>query len=129
MSHVPWAPNPAVPFELTAAIVSERQLPPSWDGSVVLDIGGDIGALILRTPAAMAGREIDVIPDDRNVAHTHSAVRERRLAQGPSFAAVYPQLVAGTYVVEGSGQRVTIVGGQVTDVEFRGEPHPSPHHS
>lgn len=109
--------------------MSERQLPPSWDGSVVLDIGGDVGALILRTPAAMAGREIDLTPDDRNSPHTHSAVRERQFAGGTFYAAVYPQLLAGTYVVEGSGQRVTIVGGQVTDVEFRGEQSSSHLHS
>jgi hypothetical protein len=98
--------------------MSEPQLAPSWDGSVVLDIGGDIGALVLRTPSLMAGREIDLTLQEDTSLRTHSAVRERRMSSGTSYAAVYPSLRAGSYTVEGSGQRVTIVGGRVTDVEL-----------
>jgi hypothetical protein len=98
--------------------MSEHSLAPSWEGSVVLDIGGDVGALVLRTPSTMVGREIDLTPEDAADPRTHSAVRERRLSSGTSYAAVYPSLSAGLYTVEGSGQRVTIIGGSVTDVEF-----------
>jgi hypothetical protein len=101
-----------------SGVVSEVELPPSWDGSVVLDIGGDVGALLLRTPPAMNGVEIDLIPEDEQVHHTHSAVRERRLLGGVAYAAVYPSLTAGRYTVAGSGQTVTIVGGQVTETEY-----------
>lgn len=97
---------------------NEIQLPPSWDGSVVLDIGGDVGALVLRVPASFDGREIELDPVDPSFAHTHSAVRERRLPGGSTYAAVYPSLRAGAYVVEGSGQRITIVGGQVTETAY-----------
>ena len=100
--------------------MTEHQMPPSWDGSVVLDIGGDIGALVLRVPDAFVGREIELDPEDPSTPHTHSAVRERRLAVGSSFAAVYPALKAGYYIVEGSGQRVGIAGGRVTDVDYEG---------
>lgn len=100
--------------------MTEEQLAPSWEGSVVLDIGGEVGALMLHTSPAMVGHEIDLIPDDGTVAHTHSAVRERQLVNGVSFAAVYPHLQAGTYVVEGSDQRVTITGGRVTELEYQG---------
>ena len=98
--------------------MTERQLAPSWDGSVVLDIGGDVGALMLHTVASLAGHEIDLIPDDDDTPHTHSAVRERRLTNGVSFAAVYPCLKAGMYTVAGSAQRVSIMGGHVTELEF-----------
>jgi hypothetical protein len=98
--------------------MSEPQLPPSWDGSVVLDIGGDVGALMLRTPSTLNGREIDLDPDDETAPHTHSAVRERRLLGGVAYAAMYPNLRAGQYTVEGSGQRVTIVGGHVTEITY-----------
>jgi len=100
--------------------MSETVLPPSWDGSVVLDIGGDIGALILRTSPSLFGHEIDLIPDDIATPHVHSAVRERRTSQGSSFAAVYPQLKEGSYTIEGTTHRLTIVGGHVIDVEFDG---------
>jgi hypothetical protein len=96
----------------------EQVLPPSWDGSVVLDIGGDVGALMLRTPPAMLDAEIELDSEDTPLSHTHSAVRERQLANGRSYAAVYPHLKAGRYVVRGSGQRITIHGGRVTDVDL-----------
>lgn len=98
--------------------MTETILSPSWDGSVVLDIGGDVGALILRTSSACFAREIDLIPDNVNVTHVHSAVRERRTAEGSSFAAVYPQLKEGSYRIEGTAQHVAIVGGRVVDVKL-----------
>jgi hypothetical protein len=98
--------------------MEEHSLPPSWDGSVVLEIGGDVGALMLRTPPALNGVEIDLDPDDATLPHTHSAVRERQLVNGVSYAAVYPNLKAGLYTVEGSGQRVLIHGGRVTEIDF-----------
>jgi len=66
----------------------------------------------------MIGCEIDLTPDDANLPHTHSAVRERHSHTGVTFAAVYPHLKSGTYTIEGSAQRITIVGGRVADVEY-----------
>ncbi|HWD97226.1 MAG TPA: hypothetical protein VG246_12465 [Acidimicrobiales bacterium] len=96
--------------------MSEALLPPSWDGSVVLDIGGDVGALILRTSPSAFAREIDLVPDDGGVPHVHSAVRERRTTDGSAFAAVYPQLKEGSYTIDGTTQRLLIAGGRVTDI-------------
>src|SRR5450631_3185248 len=98
----------------------EVQLPPSWDGSVIVDIGGDVGALILRTPPMMVDDEIGLDALDPTVAHVHSAVRERRLDDGSAYAAVYPSLRAGDYFIEGTHLRVTVVGGQVVDVAYDG---------
>jgi hypothetical protein len=98
--------------------VSEDLLPPSWEGSVVLDIGDDVGAMILRTTHAAVGREINLIPDDPLVPHVHSAVRERRSSHGWSYAAVYPQLKEGSYRIEGTTQHFAIAGGRVIDLEF-----------
>lgn len=44
-------------------------------GAVLLDIGGDVGALILTMPAALAGEEIEIRPlaaRDSAPAHAHS---------------------------------------------------------
>lgn len=106
--------------------MEEIQLPPSWDGSVVLDIGGDVGALMLRTPPDFNGREIDLTPDDASRPHTHSAVRERQLTNAVSYCAVYPNLKAGLYTIEESGQRIVIVGGRVTEVDFDVSNPPTP---
>jgi hypothetical protein len=73
---------------------------------------------MLRTPSTLNGFEFDLESDDESSPHTHSAVRERRLLGGVAYAALYPGLKAGAYTVAGSGQRVTIVGGQVTEIEY-----------
>ena len=98
--------------------MTEPQLPPSGQGSVVLDIGGDVGALLLRVPAMLNGYEIDIQPDDLTMPRTHSAVRARVLTGGTSYAAVYPSLKEGTYTIVDSGQTFTITGGAITEVDF-----------
>jgi hypothetical protein len=79
--------------------VTESSPGPSGPGSVVLDIGGDVGALIIITPAALAGEEIHVSPVRDPAARTHAVVRERRLGPASSHAAVYPALPAGEYTI------------------------------
>jgi hypothetical protein len=98
--------------------MTELQLPPSGQGSVVLDIGGDVGALLLRVPAMLNGYEIEIEPDDPQMPRTHSAVRARVLTGSISYAAVYPSLKEGTYTVVDSGQTFTIKGGAITELEF-----------
>jgi hypothetical protein len=84
----------------------------------VLDIGGDVGALVLRCSSDLDGAEFDLHPDDPTQPNTHSAVRERRLPSGSSYAAVYPALRSGTYSIVGTAQRVSIDGGRVTEVDL-----------
>jgi hypothetical protein len=73
---------------------------PSGSGSVVLDVGPGIGALVLHTPAALDGQEIEISRRDVPAARrTHSQVRERRTAGGVQYAAVYPGLAAGDYTI------------------------------
>jgi hypothetical protein len=99
--------------------MTEPNLDPSQAGSVVLDIGGDTGALILHTPAEMLGREIDVTPASAPGSHgTHSLVRERQVSGTTSYAAVYPALPVGDYIIWHDRATpvgtVTINGGEVT---------------
>lgn len=90
-------------------------------GSVVLELGGDIGALVLLAPAELRGHEIEISPV-RGGRRTHSLVRERVTATGTSYAAVYPEVPAGQYRIwHGSGApagTVTITGGQVTTFQM-----------
>lgn len=73
---------------------------PSSAGSVVLDVGPGVGALVLHTPAELDGQEIEISPLGASEARrTHSQVRERRTAGGTSFAAVYPGLASGDYTI------------------------------
>jgi hypothetical protein len=98
----------------------EPVLGPSRAGSVVLDLGAGVGALILDTPAELSGREIEISPVAEGVSarRTHSLVRQRRTGAGTSYAAVYPGLAAGDYTVWQDALtpagRVRIDSGRVT---------------
>lgn len=70
---------------------------PTERGSVVLNLGGDTGALIIYTGQDLRGREIEISRD--GASRTHSAVRERRVQDGTFHSAVYPDLPAGRYTV------------------------------
>jgi hypothetical protein len=91
--------------------------------SAVLDIGGDVGALILYTPPDLAGAEIDVSPLDQPELRTHTQVLERRVNGATIYAALYAALPAGTYRFwdDGPGRQrvVTVHGGSVAVVDWR----------
>ncbi|HKD69491.1 MAG TPA: hypothetical protein VKB84_21815 [Candidatus Binataceae bacterium] len=91
--------------------------------TVVLNIGQDIGALIIYTDAELHGREIEVSPRGNAGTRTHVEVLERRINDRPVFAAVFPQLRAGEYDIWGKASNlsypVTIVGGEVATVDWR----------
>jgi len=97
-------------------------LAPTRDASVVADIGGDTGALVLYTPLEWCGAEIDIEPLGHPERRSHVAVRERQLPTGSVFAAFYPSLPAGHYTLAlppPDGPRpVTIEGGTVTEVAW-----------
>jgi hypothetical protein len=100
---------------------------PSRAGSVVLDLGAGIGALILDAPAELDGREIEISPaaGGPGSPRTHSLVRERRTSAGVGYAAVYPGLAEGVYTIwrdaETPAGTVTIHGGRVTSAECPGD--------
>lgn len=89
--------------------------------TVVLDIGQDVGALIIYTKAELRGREIEVSPRGTS-ARVHVEVLERRINGRPVFAAVFPGLRAGDYNIweppPNSSSSVTIVGGEVATVDW-----------
>ena len=93
---------------------------PSSAGSVVLDLGAGIGALILDAPAELAGQEIEISPARAGASarRTHALVRERRTGTGTGYAAVYPGLAVGDYTVWRDAvtptATVTVDGGAVT---------------
>jgi len=89
----------------------------------VLDIGGDVGALILYTTAVDDEREIEVSSVDDATRHSHTAVHRRDAGGQTVYAGIYPELIAGTYRIRvdrpGLVDQVTIVGGQVAEVDWR----------
>ena len=98
--------------------MTEPAAGPSGPGTVVMELGGAIGALVLYTPADLDGREIEISrDDDPGARRTHSQVRRRHMADATRYAAVYPDLLAGTYTIwadeQNAAATVVITGGQI----------------
>jgi hypothetical protein len=98
----------------------EHSYGPSGSGSVLLDLGGDSGALIIYTGREEHGREIEISRADGAVGpRTHSAVRERHVRDGIFHSAVYPDLPAGIYTVwwddHTSAGAISVTGGRVAE--------------
>jgi hypothetical protein len=88
------------------------------EGPVVIDIGGDVGALILLAEPTMVGAEIEISPVDQPNQRQHVAVHPRQAGGRVIHAAVYPALVAGGYELWDQKGRpvltVQIDGGRIT---------------
>lgn len=89
----------------------------------VLDIGEQIGALVIYTQADMLGRQIDVTGKDRHTARTHTDVLERRFNGKTFHAALFAALPEGVYSIwinltTPIGE-VRITGGQVAEIDWR----------
>lgn len=99
--------------------MDQHALGPSRSGSVVLDLGGDSGALIIHTGRNLRGREIEISRADRDGPRTHSAVRERHVRDGVVHSAVYPELAAGLYTVwwdeRTPAGAISVTGGAIAE--------------
>ncbi len=99
-----------------------HRLPPSGPGTVVLDIGGSVGALVVHTPAALAGLEIELARRGETVQFVHAEVRERQLAGGSVHAAVFAAVPEGAYILldppPGTDGDIVITPGRVTEVQW-----------
>jgi len=106
--------------------LAEVENPHAGQGSVLLDIGGDVGALVVTMPTEMVGVEIEL---DRAVGHAHGghrphvAVVNRPVGDGHVPSLVFPELLAGRYglCLKGSSDVVLVVdvpGGEVVTTEW-----------
>ena len=90
--------------------------------SLVLDIGGTVGALVITTGPELAEEEIEISPGLDPTSHReHNVVHARRDGDVVmAYAAVFPAVQAGEYTIwnlDGSPHAViTVHGGQVTQL-------------
>lgn len=91
---------------------------------VVLDIGEDVGALIIHTRPERHAQEIHISP--RGVAkREHVEVLERSIKGEPAFTAVFPELRQGEYDLwhdlhtTTPAAHATIIGGEITTLDWR----------
>jgi hypothetical protein len=112
--------------------------PHAGQGSVLLDIGGDVGALVVSMAPAMVGVEVEIAPVGGSHEHDHGhdhrhghghghrphvAVVDRPVTDGHQPSLVFPDLVEGSYELFDKGQDTVlltaeIIGGQVTFLEW-----------
>jgi hypothetical protein len=90
--------------------------------ALVLDIGDNIGALVLYADESCLGTEIDLTPAGAPRSHhLHTMIRRRRAVDREFIAGVYAEVVEGVYTVWGIDGLalgdVTVEGGHVS--EFR----------
>jgi hypothetical protein len=111
---------------MAAGAATESLPEPSGPGTVVLDIGGDVGAAAVYVPATLAGVEIEIRRDGEPWEGRHVAVRERRLPDTTVWAALFPTLVSGDHEVrvrhgepDAEATRFTVTGGRVTTLHWR----------
>lgn len=92
-------------------------------GAPVLDIGGDIGALVLYTTRDFEGFEIEVSPRADPDLRTHTEILKRTVDGRTFWAGVYAQLAEGEYTVwwdDPTRERCfEITGGSVSELDWR----------
>jgi hypothetical protein len=96
---------------------------PSYGPSVMADIGGRFGAVVLHTPETLAGHEIEIRPVGHEWDGTHTAVRERHVVDTVMWAAFFGSLHEGPYElrVRGHGSYSLLLdvhGGEVTEADW-----------
>lgn len=85
----------------------------------VLDIGENIGALVVYTKEELLGKEIEVSRKGNDEKKIHTAIHERKVNGRSIFAGVFLSLAAGDYIVwVHPSCEVTITGGQVAEINW-----------
>src|SRR5690348_16016443 len=124
---------------MTASPIT-REPENAWagQGAVLLDIGGDIGALVVAMPPSTVGLEVEIRPlDGQHVpAHAHDhgrhehehlahvAVVARPAGDGPVPSLVFGELASGRYELFEKGcpdwvaMGVVVSGGAVTTADW-----------
>ena len=86
---------------------------------VVLEIGDDLGALIVHADPDMHGVEVEISPSGDDSKRTHKQVLERFIADRSAHTLVFDQLPAGSYTLwAGDKPRIrdiVIQEGQITE--------------
>jgi hypothetical protein len=89
---------------------------------VVLEIGEDVGALIVHADPKLHGLEIEISPAEDDARRSHKEVLERAAGGESAYTAVFDQLPAGTYTLWSEGaarvRGVKVDGGHVAELNW-----------
>ena len=90
---------------------------------VVLELGGDLGALIVYADPELHGSEIEISRLDDDSGRSHKEVLERSIDGRPTYAAVFDLLSEGSYTlwVDDSprARDVAVEAGRVAELDWR----------
>ena len=90
---------------------------------VVLDIGEDLGALIIHTDPELHGVEVEISPADHDEERSHKEVLERAIDGRPAFTAVFDKIPAGRYTLWVNDQpwarEVAVDGSKIAELDWR----------
>ena len=96
---------------------------PPAGGPVVLDIGGDIGALIVHLDSRLIGHELHIRDVTDRATTTHTGIWERSANGRTMVVAVFSLVPAGVYEILGTDDRpnatVSIEPGKVAEIDLR----------
>jgi hypothetical protein len=91
--------------------------------SSLLDIGGEVGALVVYLPAPPPSGELEACPTGQPSARFHTGVHLRETGVGPAHVALFPSVLRGVYDVLGEAgtpiARVAVPGGAVSEIDLR----------
>jgi hypothetical protein len=90
---------------------------------VVLDIGGDLGALIVHTDPVLLGAEIEISPTGEDHRRSHKDVLQREINSRPAYTAVFDKVREGTYTLwiddAARARDVAVRKGEVAELDWR----------
>ncbi len=88
----------------------------------VLDIGGEIGAVLVRTGPDLVGAEIELYDEDGSYL-MHTEVHARPVPGAVQHAGLFPAVREGSYLLDlrdgSERERVVVTGGRVLTVEHQ----------
>jgi hypothetical protein len=95
----------------------------------VLDIGGEVGAMVVYLAACPPSGEIEACPQDEPEARFHTGVHHRTVGIGvggaadEAWVAVFPEVIEGSYyLLDADGlplAGMTVTGGTVDELDLR----------
>ncbi len=89
----------------------------------MLDIGGDVGAMIVYLDRIPPSGELMAHPPGRPDEHFHTGVHPRELGGRTVAVAIFPEAVEGTYdLLDPDGMpmaRIEVTGGRVSELDLR----------
>jgi hypothetical protein len=97
------------------------------DEAVVLELGAELGALVVYTDAPLLHTEIEISADGSDDRRSHKDVLERVVAGRSLYAAVFDRLPAGAYTLWHDDVARTrgaeVAGGAVAELDWRTPSH------